>query len=65
MGFIQTKTVYDAGNVPIWLSIDRTKIAGGILSLHYHLILHVLFLVTPPLILIRWVEEDFNIRNVW
>ena len=32
MGFIQTKTVYDAGNVPIWLSIDRTKIAGGILS---------------------------------
>ena len=32
MGFIQTKTVYDAGNVPIWLSIDRTKIAGGILK---------------------------------
>ena len=32
MGFIQTKTVYDAGNVPIWLSIDRTKNSRGYLK---------------------------------
>lgn len=32
MGFIKKKTVYDAGNTPVWLDVDRVKTAGGTLS---------------------------------
>lgn len=32
MGFIKKTTKYDAGNTPIWLSVDRRKTAGGTLK---------------------------------
>ena len=32
MGFIKKTTQYDAGNTPIWLSVDRRKTAGGTLK---------------------------------
>lgn len=32
MGFIKKTTKYDAGNTPIWLSVDRRKTAGGALK---------------------------------
>lgn len=32
MGFIKKKTIYDAGNTPIWLDVERVKTAGGTLK---------------------------------
>ncbi|RHV92591.1 hypothetical protein DXA95_12360 [Odoribacter sp. OF09-27XD] len=32
MGFIKKTMKYDAGNMPIWLSVDRRKTAGGTLK---------------------------------
>lgn len=32
MGFIKKREIYDAGNTPIWLSVDRRKTAGGTLK---------------------------------